>query len=98
MAHTVIPVSIFCVLSAASAAIYHTYCRRFWLASFAGTISAILVWMLVTSAIVIPLEGWLGWSVEIHYIALALLVCFVIAFPVALLVGILYRRKQLNRS
>jgi hypothetical protein len=85
-------------LSVASAAISHTYCRRFWLASFAATISVILVWVLVTSAIVIPLEGWLGWSVEIHYIARALLFCFAIAFPVALLVGILYRPKQLNRS
>ncbi len=98
MAHTVIPVSVFCILSAASAAIFHAHSRRFWVASFAGTISAILVWGLVTSAIVIPLEGWLGWSVEIHYIARALLFCFAIAFPVTLLVGILYRRKQLNRS
>ena len=98
MPHTVIPVSIFCILSAASAAIFHARCTRFWLASFAGTISAILIWGLVTSAIVIPLEGWLGWSVEIHYIARALLLCFAIAFPVALLVGILYRPKQLNRS
>ena len=98
MAHTVVPVSIFCILSAALAAIFHARTRRFWLASLAGTLSTIVVWGLVTSAIVIPVEGWLGWSVEIHAIARALLLCFAIAFPVALLVGILYRWKQLNRS
>lgn len=94
-----IPILAFTITCVLASLLSHTLFHKYLTGAVCAAILAVAGWVIGTSIFLIRTGGeWHGFSKEIPYMLNASLLCAVIAFPIALGIGIPFRNKRKEHS